>query len=216
MKDIIRMGESSVLEFKTEEVHNDSIAKEVVAFSNFMGGKLLVGVRDDGSIIGTTNRKVEEMIVQVCRNNVTPSVLPRTEFMDVEGKEILVVEIPKGSNRPYKVKTTGKFYVRAGSSSVEPTNEELARLFQNGEMVHYETKPVHGACVNDLNRGYLDRYMREFRQIDAFPDEAYQQILDNLNLVARVNGDYVPNIAGLILFGHNPKRFGLRESSLRL
>ena len=127
MKDIIRMGESSVLEFKTEEVHNDSIAKEVVAFSNFMGGKLLVGVRDDGSIIGTTNRKVEERIVQVCRNNVTPSVLPRTEFMDVEGKEILVVGIPKGSNRSYKVRTTGKFYVRAGSSSVEPTNEELAR-----------------------------------------------------------------------------------------
>jgi hypothetical protein len=28
----------------------------------------------------------------------------------------------------------------------------------NGEMVHYETKPVHGACVNDLNRDYLDRY----------------------------------------------------------
>ena len=207
MKDIIRMGESSVLEFKTEEVHNDSIAKEVVAFSNFMGGKLLVGVRDDGSIIGTTNRKVEERIVQICRNNVTPSVLPRTEFMDVEGKEILVLEIPKGSNRPYKVNTTGKFYIRAGSSSVEPTNEELARLFQNGEMVHYETKPVHGACVNDLNRGYLNRYMSEIRQIDEFPDEAYPQILDNLNLVARVNGDDVPNIAGLVLFGNNPKKF---------
>lgn len=207
MKDIIRMGESSVIEFKTEEVHNDSIAKEVAAFSNFMGGKLLVGVGDDGSIIGTTNRKVEERIVQICRNNIAPSVLPRTEFMDIDGKEILVVEIPKGSNRPYKVKTTGNFYIRAGSSSVEPTNEELVRLFQNGKMIHYETKPVHGACVNDLNRGYLNRYMREFRQIDEFPDEAYPQVLDNLNLVARVNGDYVPNIAGIVLFGNNPKQF---------
>ena len=207
MKDIIKMGENSVLEFKTEEVHNDSIAKEVVAFSNFMGGKLLVGVGDDGSIIGTTNRKVEERIVQICRNNITPSVLPRTEFTNVEGKEILMVEIPRGSNRPYKVKTTGKFYVRAGSSSVEPTNEELARLFQNGQMIHYETKPVHGADINDLNRGYLSRYMSEIRQIDEFPEEAYPQVLNNLSLVVRVNGDDVPNIAGLILFGNNPKKF---------
>lgn len=207
MKDIIRMGESSVLEFKTEEARNESIAKEVAAFSNFMGGKLLVGVGDDGSIIGVTNRKVEERIVQICRNNVSPSVLPRTEFMDVDGKEILVVEVPKGSNKPYKAKTTGKFYIRAGSSSVEPTNEELARLFQTGEMIHYETKPVHGARINDLNRGYLNRYMGEIRQIDEFPEEAYPQVLDNLNLLARVNGDYVPNIAGLILFGNNPKKF---------
>ena len=207
MKDILRMGESSVLEFKTEEVHSDSIAKEVVAFSNFMGGKLLVGVGDDGLVIGTKNRKVEERIVQICRNNIAPSVLPRTEFIDIDDKEILVVEIPKGSNRPYKVKTTGKFYIRAGSNSVEPTNEELARLFQNGQMIHYETKSVHGACVNDLNRGYLNRYMREIRQIDEFPEEAYPQVLDNLNLVARVNGDYIPNIAGLILFGTNPKKF---------
>lgn len=71
----------------------------------------------------------------------------------------------------------------------------------------YETKPVHGACVNDLNWGYLNRYLSEIRQIDEFPEEAYPQVLDNLNLVACVNGDYVPNIAGLILFGNNPKKF---------
>ena len=44
MKDLILMGESSTIEFKTENAHNDSIAKEVVAFANFLGGKVLVGV----------------------------------------------------------------------------------------------------------------------------------------------------------------------------
>jgi len=207
MKDMIRMGESTVLEFKTEDAHPDGIAKEVAAFSNFLGGTLLLGVGDDGSIQGISNRKLEEKIVQICRNNVVPSVLPRTEFVEMDGREILVVEIPKGLNKPYKVRTTGKFYVRAGSSSVEPTNEELARLFQNGEMVHYEIKPVHGAGVNDLNRGYLNQYLKEIRQMDEFSEEAYPRILENLNLATRVNGDYVPTIAGLILFGTHPKRF---------
>ena len=48
-------------------------------------------------------------------------------------------------------------------------------------MIHYETKPVYGACVNDHNLGYLNRYLGEIRQIDEFPEEAYPQALDNLN-----------------------------------
>jgi ATP-dependent DNA helicase RecG len=43
----------------------------------------------------------------------------------------------KGAYKPYKVKTTNKFYIRAGSVSVEPTNEELIRLFQNGQQFHF-------------------------------------------------------------------------------
>ena len=52
MKELILMGESSTIEFKTENAHKDSIAKEVVAFANFLGGKVLVGIGDDGRILG--------------------------------------------------------------------------------------------------------------------------------------------------------------------
>jgi len=209
MKDLILMGESSTIEFKTEDVHNNSIAKEVAAFANFLGGKLLVGVGDDGRVTGVSDRKIEQRIVQICRNNIIPSLIPQVEFAEVEGKTILVVTIPKGSSKPYKVRTTGKFYIRAGSSSVEPTNEELARFFQNGELIHYEIKPVHGASIKDLNKGYLNQYLREFRGIDENfeTEEEFLQALYNLNLLTRINGEYAPTIAGMILFGNNPKKF---------
>ena len=59
------MGESSTIEFKTEDAHNDSIAKEVVAFANFLGGKVLVGVGDVGRVLGVSDRKIEQRIVQI-------------------------------------------------------------------------------------------------------------------------------------------------------
>lgn len=65
MKDLILMGESSTIEFKTEDANNDRIAKEVVAFANFLGGKVLVGVGDDGRVLGISDRKVEQRIVQI-------------------------------------------------------------------------------------------------------------------------------------------------------
>ena len=52
--EIIHNGESSGVEFKRDVVQNDALAKELVAFSNFEGGMVLLGVEDDGSVSGIT------------------------------------------------------------------------------------------------------------------------------------------------------------------
>jgi len=209
LKQLIRNGESSLLEFKTEGAHNDSIAKEIVAFANFSGGKLLIGVSDEGEAVGVQDRSVEQRVVQICRNNVFPSIIPVVQFSEIDGKTILVVEVPKGENKPYRVKGSGKFYIRAGSSSLEPSNEELVRLFQNGGLVHYETKPVYGSSISDLNRSYLNEYFVKYRSLgeDIENEEEIWQMLFNLYLTTKANDEYVPTVAGLILFGSNPGRF---------
>jgi len=209
LKQLIRNGESSLLEFKTEGAHNDSIAKEIVAFSNFSGGKLLIGVNDEGEAVGVQDKSIEQRVVQICRNNVFPSIIPVVRFTEIDGKNIFVVEVPKGENRPYKVKVSGKFYIRAGSSSVEPDNEELVRLFQNGGFVHFETKPVYGSSISDINRSYLNEYFVKYRSLgdDIENEEEIWQLLFNLYLATKTNDEYVPTVAGLVLFGNNPRRF---------
>ncbi len=208
-RESLRMGESSVLEFKTERARSDGIAKEAAAFANTDGGTLLVGVRDDGAVEGVSDRRVEQRVVQICRNNIVPSLIPKIEFVEIDGETVLAVDIPRGPNRPYKVRTSGKFYIRAGSSSVEPTNEELVRLFQNGDLVHFEIKPVHGAGIRDLNRSYLDEYFSRYRSIDdpIETEEEFGQILYHLNLTDRSSGEETPTIAGMILFGKNPVHY---------
>lgn len=128
-KNTLRMGESSVLGFKAEKARGESIAKGIVAFANTDGGTLLVGVRDDGTVEGVRDRRVEQRVVRICRNNIVPSLIPMFAFTEIDGETVLAVEVPRGPNRPYRVKTSGKFYIRAGSSSLEPTNEELVQLF---------------------------------------------------------------------------------------
>ncbi len=208
-KETLRMGESSVLEFKAEKARGESIAKGIVAFANTDGGTLLVGVRDDGTVEGVRDRRVEQRVVQICRNNIVPSLIPRFAFTEIDGETVLAVEVPRGPDRPYRVKTSGKFYIRAGSSSLEPTNEELVRLFQNGDLVHFEVKPVHGARPNDLNRSYLEEYLHRYRSIDdpVETEEEFLGILRNLHLLESANGEEIPTIAGMILFGKDPARF---------
>ncbi|MEZ4526511.1 MAG: hypothetical protein R2941_11385 [Desulfobacterales bacterium] len=127
----------------------------------------------------------------------------------MENRQNLHVSIPKGANRPYRVRSSGKFYIRAGSSSVEPGTEELARLFQNGELLHYELKPVCGAGIGELNHSYIKTYLREHRLMDDIPESehGFLQILVNLNFLAQKDSEFVPTVAGLILFGNAPEKF---------
>ena len=128
-KRLVRAGESSRVEFKSRDFHNDSLAKEIVAFANMKGGRIYIGVRDNGEL-EDIEQKIEERIVNICRNNILPSIIPDIETLLIDDRRILCIHIDRGRHKPYKVKKSNKFYIRAGSVSIEPSNEELVRLFQ--------------------------------------------------------------------------------------
>jgi predicted HTH transcriptional regulator len=79
LHEILQSGESSTIEFKTEDVHPGSLASEIVAFSNFEGGRILLGIDDNGKIVGCTRQDIEEFVVSICRNNIVPSLIPQIE-----------------------------------------------------------------------------------------------------------------------------------------
>ena len=61
IRELIRNGEDSMVEFKRDGVANYDLAKELVAFLNLDGGTVLLGVEDDGMICGTSRMNLEEM-----------------------------------------------------------------------------------------------------------------------------------------------------------
>ena len=79
--EIIHNGENSGVEFKRDDIQNNGLAKELVAFSNLEGGMLLLGVEDDGSISGTTREKLEEWVMTACRDKVRPGLIPFYELI---------------------------------------------------------------------------------------------------------------------------------------
>lgn len=199
VEDLIHQGENSFVEFKNEHFHPDSLAKVVVAFANMQGGTILIGVEDNGLISGVSSKDIEEKIITICRNNVTPPLIPLITSVRVEEKIVYQVAINKGTYKPYKVKTTNKFYIRAGSVSIEPTNEELIRLFQNGQQLHFEISPIPGTSIADIDLIKFKNYCEEFRQIDI-EDQDIEKLLYNLQVLTE-EGNLT--IAGMLFFGKN-------------
>jgi len=120
--------ESETVEFKQQFPKKAmEAAKELIAFANTNGGRILFGVDDDGFIVGVKNpENVHLRICGVARNNCEPAVHPRFDIEKYDQKEILVVKV--GESRYVHRRNDGKFYTRVGASSVEMSVGELEEL----------------------------------------------------------------------------------------
>lgn len=207
--EMIHNGESSGVEFKRDVVQNHDLAKELVAFANFQGGVVLLGVEDDGSVSGITRDNLEEWVMTACRDKVRPGLIPFYEVVkDVEpGKDVAVVRVSRG----FDVQTLwhnnkNAYYIRVGTQSREPSPEELSRLFQQRGTFRAELRPVSGAVFADLDVRRLKNYFVRVRQQDvpADNDEAgWATLLFNTEIMVE---DGI-TVSGMLLFGRTPNRF---------
>jgi predicted HTH transcriptional regulator len=101
---LILKGEGMNLDFKYCISDPQKIARTLSAFSNSEGGKLLIGVRDNGSIAGIRSDEEYYMIDAAARLYCNPEVMIRTRNHTINGKNILEVDVPKSDIIPVKAK----------------------------------------------------------------------------------------------------------------
>ncbi|MBM3105891.1 putative DNA binding domain-containing protein [Pseudomonas sp. V1] len=219
--EIIANGENSGVEFKRDDLRPEQLAKEIVALANFQGGKLLLGVEDDGSISGIQREDLETWVMDtVFGRYIHPLILPFYEEVEFDdGKRVAVVSLTQGTAKPYVVRNNNReeIFVRVGSTSRLATREQQARLFESGGMLHAEVLPVSGSSLDDLDQARLADYLVNIAGDQATPQarEDWEQRLMGLGLmVARADGSPVCTIAGLVLFGRSPRR-SLRQTGVR-
>jgi ATP-dependent DNA helicase RecG len=207
--EIIRNHENSGVEFKRDVIENHVLGKELVAFANFEGGMVLLGVEDDGGIVGITRDKLEEWVMTACRDKIRPGIIPFYELVrEVEpGKDVAIVRVSRGLDvHTLWHNNKHTYFIRAGSQSREPTPEELGRLFQQRGAFRVELRPVSGSSLADLDRRRLKSYFMHIRQqeVPADHDEVgWQTLLFNTEIMVE---DGV-SVSGILLFGSNPNRF---------
>lgn len=218
---LIRGGENSSVEFKRETVANHDLAKELAAFLNLQGGTVLLGIDDNGRIVGAERERLEDWVAELCRVKLEPQVLPSLAWVrDAEpGKHVLAVSVTTGPDKPYAgVHNNRKtYYVRVGGTSREASREELERMYQASGRLHYGLKPVPGADVAVLDRRRLRDYLTRVLGGTAPEDDDVQKwatLLDNLELAVDSPAGKVATIDGMLLFGEDPKRF-VPQSGIR-
>ncbi|MGF1923514.1 MAG: AlbA family DNA-binding domain-containing protein [Bacteroidia bacterium] len=102
IKRLILEGENVSLDFKKTISSAEKIAKTLVAFANNRGGKLLIGVADDGTIKGVKSEDEERyMITKSANQFCRPAIEPKFEEIYIDDKVILVVDIPKSDLKPH-------------------------------------------------------------------------------------------------------------------
>lgn len=213
--EMIQNGENSGVEFKRDDVRPDVLAREISALLNLAGGHILLGVEDDGPIVGLRRppQDAEEWVMNLCRNNIQPPVIPFYEVVGLDGAAVGVVSLPAGApDKPYKAKRGSGWvtYVRVGNTSRAATREEEARLYQAAGRARYDLKPVPGAGPADIDTLRLANYFRDIRQQQA-PDEedsrGWEALLLNTGFMVRQGDLMIPTTAGILLFGRSPSRF---------
>jgi ATP-dependent DNA helicase RecG len=219
--ELIANGENSGVEFKRDDLRPEQLAKEIVALLNFQGGKLLLGVEDDGTISGIQRHDLETWVMDtVFGRYVHPLALPFYEEVAVDDdKRVAIISFTQGTAKPYVVRNNNRedIFIRVGSTSRQASREQQARLFESGGMLHAELLPVSGSSIDDLDQARLIDYLVNIAGDQAAPESAkdWEQRLTGLGFMAsRADGPAICTIAGLLLFGRSPRRC-LRYAGVR-
>lgn len=214
--EVIRNGENSGVEFKRDDVHPERLATELCALANLEGGHVLLGVEDDGTVSGLvrTPKEAEEQVMNICRGDrLRPPVIPYWETLDVDGRTVGVVSLPADlPDRPYEARRGQAWHVfiRRGTTSVEASREEKARLYQSSGLLRYDIRPVAGTSLGDLDLRRLRAYFRHVREQDA-PEAGeragWERLLVNTDFMVEDRGRPIPTVGGVLLFGRDPHRW---------
>jgi ATP-dependent DNA helicase RecG len=206
LRETLAKGEDTYTQFK-ENAHNaDQLAQEMIAFSNSMGGTIIIGVTDKGEIKGLTDkdiRRLNQLIANASSENVKPAIFPKTTIITIENQKVLLVYIPYGANKPYCT-NKGVYYTKSGSDKRKVSQDELRRLFQESGKLYADEMTFKNADFKDIDLELFKQFHEKKYGVPFDGDvTSFPQTLENLNLAS--NG-YL-NLAGLLLFGKNPMKY---------
>ena len=211
----------SNVEFQSDDVTNLGLAKHLVAFLNYDGGTVLLGVDNDGRISGVKQEEREEWVAAACRNRIDPPVIPNLSWArNVEGgRDVLAIQVRSGPNKPYARIHQGRktYYTRAGRTSREATRAEMQRIFQESGRLHYGLKPVLGTALSAFDMNRITNYFQRIRLGDVPTQNdlvGWKNKLYNTNLMTTHSSQTTATIDGLLLFGKDPYYY-LPQSGIR-
>lgn len=206
LEQLVALGEGISLEFKRRVPRPERIAKEIVALANTNGGRIVLGVGDDGTIAGVGDAAEEEFLLrEATKAHCSPPIEYDTERVVVgDRNDVVVVTVPESKTKPHVVVADppsdtdeGPAYVRVEERSVVASDDTVHQLRNQkaDEGVTFE----FGETESLLMR-YLDDYGRitvpQFAKVaDITPEQASQTLLrleraDLLHLHSSEDGDY--------------------------
>ncbi|MDQ7075731.1 MAG: putative DNA binding domain-containing protein [Gammaproteobacteria bacterium] len=201
---IIARDEDSRHQFKANVSNEISLAQEMIAFSNTLGGMLIIGADDDGSLTGLNREdmgRLSNLVSNAASQQVKPAINPITENIALGDNLLMVVHISPGLSKPYMDKN-GVIWVKSGADKRKATaREEIQRMYQSAGLLHGDEILVPSLTYRDLDeRVFANFYEKQYEETLQEQDLPLNQLLDNLNL----SQEGTLNLSGTLLFAKKP------------
>lgn len=211
LMELIGRGEDSHTQFKQNISNAESLAGDLVAFSNSNGGQILIGVGDNGRVVGLSAedvRRINQLISNTATDRVRPSINPTTQNIKVGNLLVMVVTVKEGISKPY-ADNSGVFWVKSGADKRRVTSrEEVQRMLQNADLIHADELVIKETTTDDIDLVHFSTFF------ETVYGESLDRVLDrdNLSLGCLLSNlglakDSMLNLAGLMIFGRKPQRY---------
>jgi ATP-dependent DNA helicase RecG len=152
IKQLIADGEGLTIEFK--EHFTSRIAEDMVAFANTRGGTIILGVRDDGAVVGEKlSNGLKAQVLSVARN-CAPSIDVSVKQADT----VIAVAVSEGREKPYSC--SAGYFRRLDAVTQKMSNHELRHMFQASGGVPFEERICPAATLNDLSKKKVRGFMK--------------------------------------------------------
>lgn len=203
--------ESSTLELKEEIPKNDQIVKTVIGFCNQHGGKLVIGVANDGTIVGVSEEEASltiEYLSKTIYEASTPPILPLLYTQIIGDKTLIVIEVSAGTNKPYYLKVKGLdqgTYIRLGRSTLLANADLIEELKWQSRGKSYDLFPIYQTAENDLDEKEIKRFIESRKE--RRKEKISTELLLSYYLIFREHAQSYATVAGILLFGKKTQYF---------
>jgi ATP-dependent DNA helicase RecG len=184
----IKKGEGKTIEFKQVMPSAEKLSKTVVSFANMAGGKMIIGVTDDGKIVGIDNNEITsqmDRISNILHGSVHPMIIPEIYTYTVEEKTLLVIEVYPSQLKPHFLKNLGKAdgtYIRVGATNKKADFEYIQELerqklnisfdedFALEQAEDFDFNSLKIKLEENLNRKIVEKDLINLKLLKAFGD----------------------------------------------
>ncbi len=157
----LQAPEGKTLEFKRDLSSPRNLLKTLVAFANSAGGRLVIGIDDDGQVLGVADPlDAEERLCNQIADGIAPRLVPNIEFMSVEQATLLIAEVYPSSTRPHHLTALGPVqgvYLRLGASNRQAGPDWIAQAHRSSAGLVFDEQAMPELTLDDLDVDALHR-----------------------------------------------------------
>ena len=194
---LLQEGEGSMLEYK--ESLSSSLARDLTAFANSSGGKVLLGVRDDGTVIGVRDsNKLRAQIQDIARNCDPPVKI----LIETVGK-VTAITVRESESKP--VQCRQGFFWRQGAVTQKLSRDEIRDFFRSEGAIRFDlTVCPKFRYPEDFDRRKFDAWIKQSR---ITPRRRIDDVLVNIEVAERAGRRLTFRNAGVLFFAKNINHF---------